>query len=108
MLKNMPTSKIKQLDEQHTSGLNPKSENIADDYYDDPTYRDIVKSNIATDMSNMLRIIYIFNMVSTFTITLLVGFKFYGFTLDPITYIVSVVSFLTFTGITTFITKLLK
>ena len=66
------------------------------------------KTKIAKDMSKVLQFVYLFSIISSFTLTLFVGFEFGGFTLDPITYIVSIASSLTFTGITTFIVKLLN
>jgi len=102
----MTTSKNKKIikESRHTTNSDKK---LAKEFSETQLMTK-AKTKIAKEMSTVLRFVYLFTIISSFTLTLLVGFKIGGFTLDPITYVVSIASSLTFTGITTFIVKLLN
>ncbi len=75
-------------------GKKAKSESTLEKKYDDEQRQvNKAKRKIATQMSDTLQIVYIFNMVTSFIITLLLGFNLLGFKLDPVTYMISTITF---------------
>ena len=102
----MTTSKTKKVIRENRSSTKPNKK--LEKNFSKPQHMTEARTKIAKDMIKVLRFVYLFAIVSSFVLTLLVWFKIQGFTLDPITYVVSISSSLTFTGITTFIVKLLS